>query len=458
MRRKLHSRISAAVLVIALSSPQWAFARYNPKPASPNFFSVEQEVQAGKDAQTEVAKQMPILQDAQLNAYIQRLGARLASKAPGTQYPYNFHIVNQKEINAFALPGGPVYVNLGTIQAADNEAQLAGVMAHEISHIVMRHSTHQASQQMMAQLPLAVLGGMLGNGIGGQLARLGISFGAGSLFMKYSRAAESQADLIGADIMHDAGYNPQAMADFFRKLEEQGGPGGPQFLSDHPNPGNRAQAVNAEIRTLQPVSYQQDSAEFRQVKSKVGGMRALTAQEIKQGQGKTTDSGSTGTVGDIRPSSTMKSLQHSAFTVQYPDNWQAYGDQNSAVTIAPQGGVSQDSVAYGVMINGYQPENAGSVDTATHELVAQLRQSNPDMRQVGQDESVRVAGLPGKTVTLMGRSPLQQNGQALQERDTLVAVQRQDGTLLYLVFVAPDQDYRSLQPTFDKMLRSLRVK
>src|SRR5436190_20212694 len=110
------------------------------------------------------------------------------------------------------------------------------------------------------------------------------------------------------------------------------------------------------------------------------------------------------------------------------------------------------------MINGYQPENAGSVDTATHELVAQLRQSNPDMRQVGQDESVRVAGLPGKTVTLMGRSPLQQNGQALQERDTLVAVQRQDGTLLYLVFVAPDQDYRSLQPTFDKMLRSLRVK
>ncbi len=451
------------MLVMVLAGPQ-AFARYNPKPASPNFFSVQQEVDAGKQAQAEVEKQMPVLHDAQLNAYIQRLGARLAAHAPGTQYPYTFHIVNQKEINAFALPGGPVYVNLGTIQAAGNEAQLAGVMAHEISHIVMRDSTHQASQQMMAQLPLSVLGGLLGNGIGGQIAKMGIGFGAGSLFMKYSRQAESHADLIGADIMHDSGYNPQAMADFFRKLEEQGGAGGPQFLSDHPNPGNRAEAVAQEIRSLPRGNYQQDSAEFRQIKSRVGGMHALTAQEIQQGQGRTNAGGngsgtSNGTLGSIRPSGSMKTLQHSAFSVQYPDNWQAYGDQNSAVTIAPQGGVSQDAVAYGVMINGFQPENGNTVDSATHELVAQLRQSNPDMRQVGQDENVRVAGLPGKAVILIGRSPLQtQSGQALQERDTLVTVQRQDGTLLYLVFIAPEQDYRSLQPAFDRMMRSFRVK
>ncbi len=176
--RNILAKASATLLVIALAVPQAAFARYNAKPASPNFFSVQQEVDAGKQAQGEVEKQVPVLRDAQITAYVQHLGARLAAHAPGTQYPFNFHVVNQKEINAFALPGGPVYVNLGTIQAADNEAQLAGVMAHEISHIVMRHSTHQASQQMMAQLPLSVLGGLLGNGMGGQLARLGISLGA----------------------------------------------------------------------------------------------------------------------------------------------------------------------------------------------------------------------------------------------------------------------------------------
>jgi predicted Zn-dependent protease len=213
---------------------------------------------------------------------VQRLGRNLAAHAPGEKWPYNFHVVNKKEINAFALPGGPIYVNLGTIQAADNEAQLAGVMAHEISHVVQRHATRAATKQMYAQVPVALLGSLLGRSTGGQLAQLGVQFGVGSYFLKNSREAESEADLIGTDILYDSGYDPHAMAEFFQKLEASGGARGPQFLSDHPNPGNRAARVSKEVSTLPAKQFRRDSAEFQSVKRQVAGMKAPSAQQIAQ--------------------------------------------------------------------------------------------------------------------------------------------------------------------------------
>ena len=272
---------AAVVLLLVVAFPAALLARYPARPGF-NLFSRDQDVQLGKQAEADVDKKMALVKDRRIEDYVQRLGQRLAAKAPGYQYPYSFKVVNQKEINAFALPGGPVYVNLGTIQAADNEAELAGVMAHEISHIVMRHSTNQASKQIAAQMPLALLGNALGNGVGGQLARLGISFGFGSVFLKYSRDAERQADLVGTDIMYDAGYNPQAMADFFRKLQEEGGARGPQFFSDHPDPGNRAAVVSREVRSLPRKSYLQDSAEFRAVKQAVARMNPPSGRQAEQ--------------------------------------------------------------------------------------------------------------------------------------------------------------------------------
>ena len=179
-------------------------------------FSAQEEVQAGQQSAAQVARQLPVLPDSDpVSIYVQRLGQQLAAHAPGEKWPYTFHVVNQKEINAFALPGGPVFVNVGTIQAADNEAELAGVMAHEISHVVQRHGTRAASKQMAAQLPLAILGGVMGQGALSQMAQMGLSFGVGSYFLKNSRKAESEADLLGTDIMYDTGFNPRAMAEFF---------------------------------------------------------------------------------------------------------------------------------------------------------------------------------------------------------------------------------------------------
>jgi Zn-dependent protease with chaperone function len=459
--KSLTARWLNVLLVLCLAAPHGLDARVEPSHGF-NMFSAQEEVQAGQQAAADVKKQLPVLPDSDpVTKYVQGLGQQLAAHAPGEKWPYSFHVVNQKEINAFALPGGPIFVNLGTIQAADNEAQLAGVMAHEISHVVQRHGTRAASKQMAAQLPLAILGGVMGRGALSQMAQLGISFGVGSYFLKNSRKAESEADLLGSDIMYDTGFDPHQMAVFFAKLqdEEGGGSRGPQFLSDHPDPGNRSQAVSREVATLPRKSgYRSDSAEFRDVKQRVSNMKPLTAQQIAVQQKQS--STAVPAVADVTPSGGNRTFSHNEYQISYPENWQVFGDQSSSVTIAPRSGVSQDAVAYGVMISGYQPEDSNaSLDQATHDLLASLRQSNPDLRAIGHDENIRVNGVAGKSIDLIGTSPIKnQNGGALQERDWLVTVKRRDGSLLYLVFIAPDRDFGSLRPTFEQMLRSMTLR
>jgi len=140
------ARWAAVLLALAVSAPLLE-ARVEPSHGF-DMFSAQEEVQAGQQAAAQVGKQLPLLPDSDpITIYVQRLGRQLATHAPGEKWPYSFHVVNQKEINAFALPGGPVFVNLGTVQAADNEAELAGVMAHEISHVVQRHGTRAASNR-----------------------------------------------------------------------------------------------------------------------------------------------------------------------------------------------------------------------------------------------------------------------------------------------------------------------
>src|SRR5579862_1693034 len=212
-----------------------------PDPGNPQM-SPDQQKQLGLQAANEVYKQMPVLPDSSRETqYIQKLGQRLvATIPPEHSWPFQFHVIAQKEINAFALPGGSMFVNIGTIQAADNEAELAGVMAHEMSHVYMQHSAKQQDKSSLLQGLAGLAGaaaGALGGAAGG-LAQAGIQVGAGTLLLKYSRGDEAQADAVGAIILWKAGFNPVALADFFQKLEAQGG-NGPQFLSDHPNPGNR---------------------------------------------------------------------------------------------------------------------------------------------------------------------------------------------------------------------------
>jgi beta-barrel assembly-enhancing protease len=464
--RSFSERALALMLVLMLAGcaarapqPLQPGAQAFPQPGGFNNFSVEQEIQIGKQASVEADRELPILPASnEVSQYVRTLGEKLAAQVPEPKYPYSFKVVNQKEINAFAMPGGPVYVNLGTIQAADNEAELAGVMAHEISHVYMRHSTRQASKQMIAQVPAAILGGILGQGIGGQLARLGLQFGLGSVFLKYSRDAESEADRVGAKIMYEAGYDPHGMVKFFQKLEEQGGSRGPQFLSDHPNPGNRAREVTVAISQLPAKNYVRNSNQFTEVKQVAAKMKPLSAQQIAQMQQERQAKLEQIARQQISPSGNFRQLQHSAFAMAYPDNWQVFGDQNSAVTIAPRAGVAQDVIAYGVVISGVQPQPGQSLTDVAAQIYQGLQQSNPQIRAADSPRAVSLNGAPAITLNMIGPSPLgTADGQAAAERDILVAVQRPDGLVLWMLFIAPERDFDALAPTFRTMLESLRV-
>jgi Zn-dependent protease with chaperone function len=465
MKRSPWLRVFVSTFVFYLIASPCLEARVEPTHGF-DIFSQDEEIQLGKQNAADVMKQMPVLPDSDpVTQYVQRLGAKLSQRAPGYPWPYNFHVVNVKEINAFALPGGPIFVNLGTIQAADNEAQLAGVMSHEISHVVQRHGTRAASKQMGAQLPLAILGGLMGNSALAKAAELGVSFGVGSYFLKNSRQSESEADLLGTDVMYDSGYEPRQMAVFFEKLEKQMGTSANsminQFMSDHPNPGNRAAAVSNEVKTLMARTYLADGREFKEVKARVAGMKPLTSAEVAAMQKQGGAPGASPAPGpDVTPSASLKVFSHNEYRISYPENWQVFGDQGSNVTIAPQGGVSQNAIAYGVMIANYQPEDKGEgLDASTHALLASLKQSNPELKQIGNDENIRANGVSGKSVDLIGTSPMRDaQGKVLEERDWVVTMPRRDGTVLYLVFISPDQEFGAMRPAFEAMLRTLRVK
>jgi len=441
-----------------------AAGQLNLKPGF-NLFSQQQDIEAGQQASAEADKQLPLVNDAQVVRYINDLGLRLTQHEPFSgDYPWTFKVVNTKDINAFALPGGFIYVYRGTIEAAENEAQLAGVIAHETGHVVMRHGTHQASQMMLAQAPLAILGGLLGQrgSLMGQLAQMGVGFGVNSVLLHNSRGAESQADKIGTYVLYHTGYDPHAMAQFFQIVEQKYPQRTAQFFSDHPNPENRVKAVNALIPQLgPPVRGRTVSQEFQAVKRKLLGMPAPPGKGQPEQQA---SAGTVGTVsrGDVIPSGNFRSYDHNAYRVSYPDNWEVFGDTNSAVTIAPRAGISQNAVAYGAIINGFQPESGrgtSSVDDATHQLIEDLRQGNPNLRVIGRDETIRVNGRPGRSVEMTGPSPLQDsNGRAMREHDWLVTVERSDGSILYLVFISPEQDFRELLPTYQNMVRSFQVR
>jgi hypothetical protein len=278
------------VALVALILTPLAWAQRTPLKPGWNMFSPQQDVEMGQQVSGDAERQVAMLNDARVDNYLNNLGRTLAAHAPGERYPYQYKCVNDRAINAFALPGGFIYINRGVIEAADNEAQLAGVMAHETSHVALRHGTNQASKAYVAQVPLAILGGMLGNNnsMKAMLAQLGADFATNSLLLKYSRTAESQADEMGTQILYDSGYDPRAMAQFFQKIQAEDKSGRPvEFFSNHPNPDNRLERVDQEIGLLggSPRGGKTDSREFQDIKRYVlslpapraiGGTQSLT--------------------------------------------------------------------------------------------------------------------------------------------------------------------------------------
>jgi len=444
----------ALVAAVALLLAPVAWAERTQLRPGWNLFSPQQDVEIGQKVSRDAERQLPMLNDSRVDRYINNLGQRLAAHAPGQRYAYQYKTVNSGDINAFALPGGYVYINRGVIEAADTEAQLAGVMAHETSHVALRHGTNQASKAYIAQVPLALLGGALGsNSVGAVLAQLGAGFALNSVFLKYSRTDETQADVMGTQILYDSGYDPRAMAQFFEKIQSKGR-GGADWFSSHPSPEHRIERVDEEIDKLggPPRGYKTDSPEFRDIKRYVQSL-----PPPPKGARQTQQSPSSRRRPD-QPSDRFRNFENDALRMSYPDNWRSYG-QGNAVTFAPQGGVMDDgrgnaALAYGMIVNTYDPHNDRSglltLEEATDQLIDDLRRSNPGMRIVRRHESVRLAGERALSTYLSNDSPA-----GGRETDWVITVLRPEG-LVYFVCVAPQRDYDEYSRAFESMLNSVR--
>src|SRR5206468_2696785 len=333
-----------------------------------NIYSPQQDVDLGREVAKDAERQLELINNGNANTYISTLGQQLASKVPNeNKFPFYFKIVNDRSINAFALPGGPVYVHRGAIEAADNEAQLAGVIGHEMGHVILRHGTNQVTKAQLAQAPLSILGGVLGNkGIAQILSQVG-GFAANSILLRYSRDAESEADLMGTQILYDLGYDPKAMAQFFDKLaKEHKGSQTEQFFSNHPIPENRIIKVNDEIRRLGalPPNPRTDSADFQEVK-KI--MLSLPAPKPAP-KPASTNTGDKSAKPPL-PSTRLVDLQVAGLRLRHPDNWKP-NVHGTNITLAPDGAItSQGALAYGMIIDVFKPQGARNIDQATTQLL-----------------------------------------------------------------------------------------
>jgi beta-barrel assembly-enhancing protease len=455
-RRVVRFALFCSALLLAYVAPVRA-QRTQLKPPW-NMYSPQADIQVGKQNADYMAKRLPLCNDPKVDAYLTNLGMRLVSKLPtrGQTYPWEFHCVNDKSINAFALPGGYVFVNRGAIEVADNESQLAAVMAHELSHVALRHGTAQASKAQLAQGAAGIFGGIFGGSTGGALLTQGVALGAGGLLLKYSRTDETQADVMGTQVLYDTGYDPRAMAQFFEKLEaETKGKNPPQFLSDHPNPEHRLERVNEEIDKLggPRANAKRDSAEFEAIKREV-----LALPVAKKVAPVTAASGSAGP--PPPPSNHFSDYQGSAFSLQYPDNW-GVSDSDGGASFAPPGGVVQGSggqgaLAYGMIVS-VEPVKVDSNDpnalaNATQQVIQSLQKSNPNLRVSQQPTPVRLNGQPGLSTYLSNDSPV-----GGQETDWLITVLQPQGLSSFLC-VAPQASYSDYDKTFSAILDTVRLK
>ena len=437
----------ATAIVLACAPGLWA--QRSKLKAPWNMFSPQQDIQVGKQNAEVLAKRLPLCNDPKVDEYLTKLGMKLVAKMPnrGVQYPWEFHCVNSKEINAFALPGGYVFVNRGAMEAADNEAQLAAVMAHELTHVVMRHGTAQLSKTELMGGAARAFEAIFGGSTSGALLTQGVALGAGGLLLRYSRSDETQADVLGTQTLYDAGYDPRAMAQFFEKLQaETKGKNPPQFLSDHPNPGNRVERVNEEIDKLGgvPQNAKRDSAEFEAIKREV-----MSLPVVK------TPPASAGTAAPPLPSGNLADYQVDGLAMKIPQNWNRYEDGGS-VTFSPDGGISQKGgLAYGMIVSVNQVKNDGSeqaLDNATQALIRELAKTNPGLKVTRDPGAIELNGKRGLSTYLGNESPT-----GTEETDWLVTVLQQEGLVSFLC-VAPSPAYPEYEKTFSAVLDTVRFK
>jgi hypothetical protein len=465
--RGLRSAGIALLLMVAI-----AFGDGTKITAPKNDYSPADDVKVGKEAAAQIARELPLLpENGEVDSYVERVGNTLAAAIPPEfahpEFRYEFSVVNAKDINAFALPGGPMFVNRGMIEAAHSEGEMAGVMAHEISHVALRHGTAQATKSQDFPIQLGAIGGaILGAVIGGDAGDIvaqGTQIGLGTYLLKFSREYETQADILGAQILARAGYDPTDLAKMFQTIEQQGGSQGPEWLSSHPNPGNRYQRINDEGRKLtiaQPRRSGQ-SEEFTRVQSALKRMAPTgTSDEIarsrkpESGTRYPDDARMGGTI--ERPSTRYRAVAiNNAFEVSVPTNWREFRD-GSSVTVAPDGAygnVQGQSVFTHGAIVGVASISSRDLARESDQLISGILDSNAYLTTNGRYQRLRIDGREALRIRLTGTSPVTKRREIV---DVYTALTGRD-QLFHVIQVVASNDQSSYRAAFDQMVRTARV-
>ena len=435
-----------------------------------NKYTPEQDVQLGREAAAEVRKQYPVIKEERANQYLAEIGDRLVAVAPPElkhpAYEYSFTPVNLKEINAFALPGGPMFVNRGMFEAATTEAEVVGVMAHELAHVLLRHGTANATKAQnpwlqLGQIAGAVGGAVVGGAAGSYIAQ-GSQFGLGTLLLRYGRDFEKQADLLGVQIMARAGYDPRALGRMFETIAKQGsGSGGtPQWLSSHPNPGNRTQYINKEAEAL-TVAPAPPESEFSAISPHLASCpppksRAALAKGASAAEGGEAPP-SVGTPGQPvpRPTGQFKEIAGGkVFKAQVPSEWTALSSK-TAIKVVPQNGYGemngQSVFTHGVEF-GVTKAASRNLEEATKAWLNAVAQNNPDLRLAGQPQNVRLSQRTGLAIPLTNPSSL-----GGLERIGVYTTFLVDGTLFYYITIVPEAEADAFEGVFQRIGDSIRL-
>jgi Zn-dependent protease with chaperone function len=437
--------------------------------APKNKYSPADDVKLGQEAARQVEQQLPIMRDTQVNGYLNRIGQRLVENIPAEfrhpEFHYTFTGVNVREINAFALPGGPMFINRGMIEKAHNEGEIAGVMAHELSHVALRHGTAQqtkATPYAIGQVLGQVAGSIIGGGWG-QVISTGSQVGIGAAFLRYSRDYEKQADLLGSHIMASAGYDPRDMANVFKTIQQEGGSGAPQWLSDHPDPGNRYEYINEEARLLNVTPQKPaDTGDFQNVRAYLARLTPAPSTEDatkNRRAGRTTN----GDAPDRRPDPSIVALPDTRFTsynegnvfrVSVPSNWRELPGNNS-VTFAPEGGYGSlrgSSIFTHGMEIGIARNESHDLRTATDEMIQALRQSNPRLGKPTGYERTSVGGRSALHTAVSNVSDVTGGQEAIEVYTAALS----DGSLFYALGVAPRDQYATYTRVFNSVVNSIQ--
>lgn len=467
--KSLALQIALAIVLVPVATFGQTQIKYHS-----NKFSLQEDVRLGRQAAAEAEQQFPLLRDAEVGAYVERVGQRLVTAIPPEfQHPefrYYFKVINASDINAFALPGGPMYVDRGMIEAARNEGEMAGVMAHELSHVALRHGTAQATKAQKYSVLAGILGigGAILGGPAGAAAQIGAQ-GVGVYFLKFSREYETEADLLGSRVMANAGYDPRDLANMFRTIESRGGGGG-GFLSDHPSSKDRYARINQEAQNLRiNTAMRNDGREFYGIKERLRGYPgAPTMAEIARSGRRYPNQGPQYPTGDRTdypnlpsgrveyPSSRYRTYNEGTFTVSIPDNWRQINEQNT-IWFAPNGaygtsGTGQTVFTHAVNL-GVTQARSRNLQQATDEFINGLQQGNSNLRARGGYQRMDVDGRYGQLLTLDNVN--EATGRA--EIINVVTTQLRDGQLFYMIAVSPSSEYQTYQNTFLTILRSLRL-